>query len=40
MTATIDEYLELVNTVQDTVKVLDIDGQDMVYRRFDINRLR
>lgn len=40
MTASIDEYLELVNTVQSTVKILDKDGRDMVYRRFDINRLR
>lgn len=40
MTASIDEYQELVNIVQNTIKVLDRDGIDMVYRRFDINRLR
>lgn len=40
MTTTVDEYQELVNLVQNTIKVMDIEGHDMLYRRFDINRLQ
>jgi biotin carboxylase len=40
MTKSIDEYLQLITWIHDTIKVTDVEGNDMVYRYFDPNRIR
>lgn len=40
MTSSIEEYHQLINWIQDRIRVIDIEGNDMVYRRFDVNRLK
>ena len=40
MTSSVDDYCELVSMIQDSVKITDSAGQDMIYRRFDIARLK
>ena len=40
MTESIDEYKELIQWMESKVSVTDIEGNDMIYRRFDINRLK
>lgn len=40
MTTSIEEYLKLISWIQSTIKVIDVDGKDMVYRYFDPNRIR
>lgn len=40
MTSSIEEYCDLITKIQSAVKVTDLEGKDMIYRRFDISRLR
>ena len=40
MTKSIDDYLQLISWVNNTIKVSDTEGKDMVYRYFDANRIR
>ena len=40
MTSSVDDYCELVSKIQDSLKVTDPDGQDLIYRKFDIARLK
>ena len=40
MTKSIDEYLQLICWIHDTIKISDIEGNDMVYRFFNPNRIR
>lgn len=40
MTESRDEYKELIQWIESKVSVVDSDGNDMIYRRFDINRLK
>ncbi len=40
MTDSIEEYKNLIIWINAKIQVLDNEGKDMVYRRFDINRLR
>jgi len=38
--ASADEYCDLIDFIQSTVRVEDSDGNDLVYRRFDLSRLK
>lgn len=40
MTHSVEEYKEMVDWVQKTIQVFDTDGEDMIYKRFDTNRMR
>ena len=40
MTESIEEYKELISWIESKVSVVDQEGNDMIYRRFDINRLK
>ena len=40
MTKSINEYLQLINWIHETIKVSDVEGNNMVYRYFDPNRIR
>ena len=40
MTDSLDEYKSTIDFIQDTIKVTDKDGGDLVYRRFDLSRLK
>ena len=40
MTSSIEEYQQLISWIQDTIQVRNVEGKDMVYRRFDVNRLQ
>lgn len=40
ITDSIDEYKNLVNWIQDTIQIRDIEGKNMLYRRFDTNRIK
>ena len=40
MTSSIEEYQQLISWIQNTVQVRDVEGKDMIYRRFDVNRLQ
>ncbi len=40
MTESLDEYKELIQWIESKVSVVDSEGKDMIYRRFDINRLK
>ncbi len=40
MTKSIEEYLQLISWINDTIKVTDTEGNNMVYRCFDPNRIR
>lgn len=40
MTESIEEYKNLILWIESIVSVIDVDGNDMIYRRFDINRLK
>lgn len=40
MTNSIDEYKKTVDWIQKTIKILDIKGNDMIYRRFDTHRMK
>ena len=40
MTDSIDEYKHMVEWIQDTIKVTDLSGNDMIYRRFDTSRMK
>lgn len=39
MTSSKEEYFNLITKIQDTIKITNIDGQDMVYRKFEVDRL-
>ena len=40
MTDSIDEYKQMVDWIQETVKVTDSDGNDLIYRKFDTSRMK
>ena len=40
MTSSIEEYQQLISWIQNTIQVRDVEGKDMIYRRFDVNRLQ
>ena len=40
MTESLDEYKKMISYIQDTIKVSDANGDDLVYRRFDLSRLK
>ena len=40
MTESIEEYKELINWMESIVSVIDSEGNDMIYRRFDTSRLK
>lgn len=40
MTDSIEEYKQLIQWAEAVVSVVDNEGKDMIYRRFDINRLK
>ena len=40
MTSSIEEYRKLISFVQKTVRVLDVGGNSMVYKQFEITRLQ
>lgn len=40
ITDSIEAYKEMVNWIQSTIKVLDIDGNSMIYRQFDTARMK
>lgn len=40
MTESIEEYKQLILWIESIVSVVDEKGEDMIYRRFDINRLK
>lgn len=39
-TVSMAEYCSLINSIQNTIKVEDTDGNDLVYRRFDLSRIK
>jgi len=39
MTDSFEEYADMINYVQDTIDIKDVDGNSMIYRKFDISRL-
>ena len=40
MTSTFEDYQNLISFIQDTIKISDNTGCDMIYRKFDIARLK
>ena len=40
VTDDVDQYRDLVRMIHDTVKITDTDGNDMIYRKMDIARIR
>ena len=40
MTNSLDEYKMMINYIQNTIKVSDAQGNDLIYRRFDLSRLK
>lgn len=40
MTNSVEEYKSMVEWVQSVVKVFNADGENMIYRSFDVNRMR
>ena len=40
MTSSVEEYYALVSMIQDTVKIIGREGEDMIYRKFDVSRLK
>lgn len=40
VTNSIDEYRDMITFIQTTIKVEDANGNDLVYRRFDLSRLK
>ena len=40
MTDSLDEYKSTIDYIQHTIKVTDKDGGDLVYRRFELSRLK
>ena len=40
MTNSLEEYRDMITFIQHTIKVEDAQGNDLVYRRFDLSRLK
>ena len=40
MTSSVEEYYGLVSMIQDTVKIIGQEGENMIYRKFDVSRLK
>lgn len=40
MTDSLDEYKMMISFIQNTIKVSDAQGNDLIYRRFDLSRLK
>lgn len=40
MTDSLEDYRNAITYIQQTIKVLDVEGKDLVYRRFDLSRLK
>lgn len=34
-----DTYMQSVNWIQDTIRICDVEGRDMIYKRFDVKRM-
>ena len=39
MTDSFEEYVDMINYVQDTINIQDVEGNSMIYRKFDVSRL-
>lgn len=40
VTNSIDEYRDMITFIQSTIRIEDANGNDLVYRRFDMSRLK